>query len=210
VTYVSVGVNNGKLLQLLARKRSVLMQLHREEDFEGTQHSEESTVSLIMSKFYNIVSASLNHYRPLKTEDDDTESPAAPAASRRESVGMVPKHKWHQHITAPVKGKVAAWKDKIGTSQSEHNERLEWHAEDEENLNKVVESVRQAEASWRRREEKTAHKESKERSFTGHLWLLLQGMGIFRDSAYYRAEMHIIQRAIHNQMLKGPSTAAKV
>lgn len=180
------------------------MQLHKEEDLEGGNVG-DSSFGHIASNFYNIVTASLNHYRPLKTEDTEDEP-----VERRESVGMVPKNKWQQLGVPSVKGTMSALKEKMGTSQSEHEERMEWHSEDEENLNKVVESVRQSEASWRRREEVTAHEESKERSFVGHLWLVVQNFGLFRDSSYYRSEMHVIQRAIHNQMLKGPASAAKV
>jgi len=70
--------------------------------------------------------------------------------------------------------------------------------------------VKEAAQTWRGREEELAVKEAAERDTTDTLWMVVQRLGFFQDSKYFRAEMYLIEREIAAEMEKGPAKAAKV
>lgn len=171
VTYVTVGLNNGKLLQLLAEKRSALLQLHKEDDAKGP-----TSMAEVRAKVAASARANLHFYRPVNDGDDGDDE-------------------------EKVHGK---------TSSARAND--EWSKEDESNLNEVVASLSSTMASkeWRDKMRAKAEAEAAVRGFQGHMVLLIQKMGYFRDSAYYRHAIVSLESQIQALIEKGQPQAAKV
>ena len=178
VTYVSIGLDNGDLLLLLAKKRSVLMELHKEEDLEQA-HAEKSTFSDIMSKIFKSFAAQASTYAPVQTEEPAAEQVGDGAQKSKRASAM---------SRLSTIGKVEA--------------RASWHEEDDQKLDSMVDSIGKSEAaaSWRRKEEGLAFREAENRDFNGHFKIFFQDLFPFtRDATFFRARMHKLEREIQVQ-----------
>jgi hypothetical protein len=202
VTSVSVGVNNGALLSLLAQKRSLLMQLHREEDLEKDAGSPPMS---LMERVLASAKASANLYEPVEKEehhapkDDSNEDWES---GRGTGGGIFSK-------LAQQAGGLAS----LSPRRSSVAQHTDWAAEDEARLDDLVQRELNSEAamSWRGKEEALAAQEASERGATDELLLGLRHVtGLFRDSKYFRAQMHSIDQKIAVQLAKGPPKVSKV
>lgn len=210
VTYVSVGVNNGTLLQLLARKRSVLMQLHREIEEEEEGQGGEQVETSFMDRVLASAKASNTYYQAVEVEEPDgvaEKGKEEGAADASDGGTTTTPHSFLAKMALQA-GATPGGGGKRGSVVS----RPDWAEQDEKQLDEMVEKELNSKAaqSWRSKEEEVAAKEAMERTMTDELWLMAQRLGVMRDAKYYRADMYEIERQIAVEMEKGPAKASKV
>ena len=186
VSYVSIGSDNGNLLNLLAAKRSVLMELHRELE-EDEDEDYKPTFTEVKEKMKQSLFANFSMYKPLPQEEEKAEKVEdgkAPGKLKK-IMSMAPR--------------------KLET-------RASWNEEDEQNMNSMVENMGSGGETWRRKVEVLAAQEAKDRDFNSHMWLGIQDCFAFmRDTKYFRAQLYNIERQIQmEKQNRGHAKASKV
>jgi hypothetical protein len=190
VTYVTIGVDNGALLTILARKRGVLLELHQEEEIEAT--GGKITAQQVGSRVLESARAHMSYYRAVANEDNGDDGwEGGPSAID------TPSKMSQTTAGAPV-------------SSARRKSRQDWAVQDEEQLNLKVEAMAKASLKWRRGEEELAEKEAKERGIGGRILLAAQYCGLFRDASYYRVELQSLEKKITKELGKGAPKAVKV
>jgi hypothetical protein len=225
VTYVSIGVANGRILKLLAVKRSLMMQLFKAEEETKAeaakarkneeQADQTGAFARARANFVSSARTSMSYYMPVKQDDDDENGDgdgdgdgdrgvakkAAPAGAEDDWDGAEDGEEVPSKLGK--RGSVA---------HNRRKSRQDWAIEDENELDEKVAAMAGGTGGWNADEQALAQAEQdlRDKDTKAKRMLFLQLLGFFRDASYYRYRLRKVDEAIASALARGAPNVAKV